>query len=199
MTFVDIILYTGIFVFAVTGALKARAHKMDILGGSVLAFVTAYGGGTLRDLLIGIRVGWMNDNIPLILVAAAVIVVFLFKKNLPAFEKTIFFTDAIGLGMFAAGGIERSLTHGISDAYAVLLGVMSATFGGLIADLLSGRPPSLFQKGELYATAAAIGGVVYILLMHFHVSSNLSLSICVGIVVAVRIISRKKNIALPHI
>lgn len=199
MTFVDIILYTGIFVFAITGALKARAHKMDILGGSVLAFVTAYGGGTLRDLLIGIRVGWMNDNIPLVLVAAAVIVVFLFKKNLPAFEKTIFFTDAIGLGMFAAGGIERSLTHGISDAYAVLLGVMSATFGGLIADLLSGRPPSLFQKGELYATAAAIGGVTYILLMHFAVSSNVSLSICVGIVVAVRIISRKKNIALPHI
>lgn len=199
MTFVDTILYTGIFVFAITGALKARAHKMDILGGSVLAFVTAYGGGTLRDLLIGIRVGWINDNIPLILVAAAVIVVFLFKKNLPAFEKTIFFTDAIGLGMFAAGGIERSLTHGISDAYAVLLGVMSATFGGLIADLLCGRPPSLFQKGELYATAAAIGGVSYILLMHFGVSSNISLSICVGIVVAVRIISRKKNIALPHI
>lgn len=199
MTFVDVILYTGIFVFACTGALKARAHKMDILGGSVLAFATAYGGGTLRDLLIGIRVGWINDNIPLILVAAAVIVVFLFKKNLPAFEKTIFFTDAIGLGMFAAGGIERSLTHGISDAYAVLLGVMSATFGGLIADLLCGRPPSLFQKGELYATAAAIGGVSYILLMHFGVSSNISLSICVGIVVAVRIISKKKNIALPHI
>lgn len=199
MTFVDAILYTGIFVFAITGALKARAHKMDILGGSVLAFVTAYGGGTLRDLLIGIRVGWINDNIPLILVAAAVIVVFLFKKNLPAFEKTIFFTDAIGLGMFTAGGIERSLSHGISDAYAVLLGVMSATFGGLIADLLCGRPPSLFQKGELYATAAAIGGVSYILLMHFGVSSNISLSICVGIVVAVRIISKKKNIALPHI
>lgn len=199
MTFVDAILYTGIFVFAITGALKARAHKMDILGGSVLAFVTAYGGGTLRDLLIGIRVGWINDNIPLILVAAAVIVVFLFKKNLPAFEKTIFFTDAIGLGMFAAGGIERSLTHGISDAYAVLLGVMSATFGGLIADLLCGRPPSLFQKGELYATAAAIGGVSYLLLMHFGVSSNISLSICVGIVVAFRIISKKKNIALPHI
>lgn len=199
MTFVDAILYTGIFVFACTGALKARAHKMDILGSSVLAFVTAYGGGTLRDLLIGIRVGWMNDNIPLILVAAAVIVVFLFKKNLPAFEKTIFFTDAIGLGMFAAGGIERSLTHGVSDAYAVLLGVMSATFGGLIAELLSGRPPSLFQKGELYATAAAIGGVIYILMKQQNISSNLSLSICVGIVVAVRIISRKKNIALPHI
>ncbi|MEJ0106049.1 MAG: TRIC cation channel family protein [Bacteroidota bacterium] len=69
MSFLDIILYIGTFVFAITGALKARAHKMDILGATVLAFVTAYGGGTLRDLLIGTRVGWMNDNIPLLLVA----------------------------------------------------------------------------------------------------------------------------------
>jgi len=199
MSFPEIILYTGTFVFAVTGALKARAHKMDILGGTVLAFVTAYGGGTLRDLLIGIRVGWINDNIPLLLVAAAVIAVFLFRQNILMFEKTIFFTDAIGLALFTAGGIEKSLAYGISDSYAVVLGVMSATFGGLIADLLSGRQPSLFQKGELFATASAIGGIIYILLKHLHVSANLSLSICVAAVVAVRVISRKKKIELPHI
>ncbi len=76
MTFVDVILYIGTFVFAVTGALKARTHQMDILGASVLAFVTAYGGGTLRDLLIGIRVGWMNDPSPWMIVAAAAVVVF---------------------------------------------------------------------------------------------------------------------------
>jgi len=199
MQFPDLILYTGTFVFAITGALKARAHRMDILGGSVLAFVTAYGGGTLRDLLIGIRVGWMNDNIPLILVAAAVIAVFLFRQNIMMFEKTIFFTDAIGLAMFTAGGIEKSLTHGISESYAIVLGVMSATFGGLIADLLSGRQPSLFQKGELYATASAIGGIIYILLKHLDISQNLSLCICVAVVVMVRVVSKKKKIELPHI
>ena len=85
MTFVDVILYIGTFVFAITGALKARTHQMDILGASVLAFVTAYGGGTLRDLLIGIRVGWMNDPIPLVLVASAVIVVFLLLSSQPYF------------------------------------------------------------------------------------------------------------------
>jgi len=199
LTLVDVILYTGIFVFAVTGALKARAHRMDILGGAVLAFVTAYGGGTLRDLLMGVRVGWMNDNIPLILVAGAVVAVSFIKKDLAAFEKVIFFTDAIGLAMFTAGGIEKSLVFGISEIYSVLLGVMSATFGGLIADLLSGRTPSLFQKGELYATASAIGGLVYILLKHLNVTSNISLVVCVVIVVLVRIISRKRGIALPHI
>ncbi|MGC4036676.1 MAG: trimeric intracellular cation channel family protein [Chitinophagaceae bacterium] len=199
MTFTDLLLYTGTFVFAITGALKARAHRMDILGGTVLAFVTAYGGGTLRDLLIGIRVGWMNDNIPLILVGAAVIVVFLFKNNITGFERTIFFTDAIGLGLFTSGGIERSLAHGISEPYSIVLGVMSATFGGLIADLLSGRQPSLFQKGELYATASAIGGVVYLILKHLEIASNICLAVCVATVVLVRIISRRKKIELPRI
>lgn len=199
MSLTDFILYTGTFVFAVTGALKARAHKMDILGGTVLAFVTAYGGGTLRDLLIGIRVGWMNDNIPLFLVAAAVIVVFLFKQNILFFEKTIFFTDAIGLGMFTAGGIERSLANGITESYSIVLGVMSATFGGLIADLLSNRQPSLFQKGELYGTASAIGGIVYIILKKLDVPANICLISCVAIVVGIRIISHKRKIELPHI
>ncbi|MBS1577802.1 MAG: trimeric intracellular cation channel family protein [Bacteroidetes bacterium] len=199
MTFTDLLLYAGTFVFAITGALKARAHKMDILGGSVLAFATAYGGGTVRDLLIGIRVGWMNDNIPLLLVITAVIVVFLFKNNIHAFEKTIFFTDAVGLGLFTAGGIERSLAHGISEPYSIVLGVMSATFGGLIADLLSGRQPSLLQKGELYATASAAGGVVYLILKHLHIGNNICLAVCVAFVVLIRIISRKQKIELPHI
>lgn len=199
MTFTDLLLYTGTFIFAITGALKARAHKMDILGGLVLAFATAYGGGTIRDLLIGIQVGWMNDNIPLLLVLTAVVVVFLFKNNIPGFEKTIFFTDAVGLGLFTAGGIERSLTHGISEPYSIVLGVMSATFGGLIADLLSGRQPSLLQKGELYATASAVGGLVYLLLKHLQTRNNICLAVCVAVVVLIRIISKKRKIELPHI
>lgn len=199
MTLVDITLYIGIFVFALTGALKARTHQMDILGASVLAFATAYGGGTLRDLLIGIRVGWINDPIALWLVAGAVFLVFLFKQNIGSFEKVLFFTDAIGVGMFTIGGIERSLNHGITESYAVVLGVISATFGGLIADLLSGRVPALLQKGELYATAAAIGGLLFIFLRHTSFSQNAAMIACVALVVAVRTISVRKKIELPHI
>jgi uncharacterized membrane protein YeiH len=135
----------------------------------------------------------------LILVATAVIVVFLFKQNILMFEKTIFFTDAIGLGMFTAGGIDRSLANGISESYAVVLGIMSATFGGLIADLLSNRTPSLFQKGELYGTASAIGGIIYILLKHLHMQPAVCLMTSVAVVVIVRIVSRRKKIELPHI
>lgn len=199
MTAVDLTLYIGIFVFAMTGALKARTHRMDVLGGSVLAFATAYGGGTLRDLLIGIRPGWINDPIALWLVGGAVGVVFLFRQNIGRFEKILFVTDAIGLGMFTLGGIERSLAHGVTESYALVLGVVSACFGGLIADLLSGRVPSLLQKGELYATAAALGGLLYILLRHLFLSQNIALLVCVGAVVAIRVVSVKRKIELPHI
>src|SRR5664279_3154971 len=97
MNLLDIITYTGTFTFAITGALKARTNKMDVFGAVVLAFVTAYGGGTLRDLLIGVRpVNWVNDNVALGLVLGATIITFLFKQNFTQFKRTIFFTDAIG-------------------------------------------------------------------------------------------------------
>src|SRR5678815_2203616 len=118
MSFVDIVIYIGIFVFAVTGALKARTHQMDVFGAGVLAFATAYGGGTLRDLLIGIKINWMNDYIALSLVLAAVGIVFLFRRSKSQFSKALFFTDAIGLGMFTIAGIERSLANGVNEVYA---------------------------------------------------------------------------------
>src|SRR5687768_8954509 len=152
MTFLGFITYAGIFVFALTGAFKARTYKMDVFGGIVLAFVTAYGGGTLRDLLIGIKpVNWMNDNIALILVFAGTTFTFLLKENVNRFKRTIFFTDAIGLGFFTAWGIEVAKLNGVNDVYSLALGVVTATFGGLIADVISNVVPDLLRKGELYA------------------------------------------------
>lgn len=200
MNLADIIIYTGIFVFAVTGALKARTHQMDVFGAAVVAFVTAYGGGTIRDLLIGVRpVNWVNDNLALALVVSAVALVALFRINMAKFRRTIFFTDAIGLGMFTAGGIERSLLYGINDGYAVIMGVISATFGGLLADIICGEVPNLLKRGELYATACAIGGVVYILLKDTLLPEDLLLFLCVVIIVGLRILSKRKRLTLPEI
>lgn len=200
MNLADIIIYTGIFVFAVTGALKARTHQMDVFGAAVVAFVTAYGGGTIRDLLIGVRpVNWVNDNLALALVVSAVGMVALFRINMAKFRRTIFFTDAIGLGMFTAGGIERSLLNGINDGYAVIMGVISATFGGLLADIICGEVPNLLKRGELYATACAIGGVVYILLKDTLLPADLLLFLCVVIIVGLRILSKRKRLTLPEI
>jgi uncharacterized membrane protein YeiH len=200
MSFLQIISYTGIFIFAITGALKARAYKMDIFGGIVLAFVTAYGGGTLRDILIGVKpVNWVNDNLALILVLSGTAFTFFLKENLRNFNKFIFFTDAIGLGLFTATGIKVGLLNGLNEIYALIMGVITATFGGLIADILCNAVPNLLKKGELYATACAIGGVSYLLLNKFILAKDLNLFLCVVIVVALRIYSKRKRLMLPEI
>ncbi len=200
MTIIDFLAYTGIFIFSITGALKARTHQMDIFGGAVLAFATAYGGGTLRDLLIGVRpVNWVNDYTGLVLVGTAVIFTFLLRKNANRFKRTIFFTDAVGLGLFTAAGIERSLAMGINDGYAIVMGVITATFGGLIADVISNTVPNLLKRGELYATACAIGGTIYILLDRTTLSNDIRLIICIVLVVGIRIYSKRKMLSLPQI
>jgi len=200
MNLVQIITYTGIFVFAITGALKARTHQMDIFGAAVLAFATAYGGGTIRDILIGASpVGWINDYYALTLVISAVIIVFLFNTDMRKFRRTIFITDAIGLGLFTAAGIDKSMQFGVNGGYAVILGVISATFGGLIADMISNTVPDLLKKGELYATACLIGGVIYVLLQHFGSNQNIDLIGCVVLIVGIRIVSKWKRLRLPDI
>ncbi len=200
MTLLSIITYTGTFVFAVTGALKARKFKMDIFGGLVVAFATAYGGGTIRDLLIGVRpVNWINDYFALGLVFAGAILTFLVKEGVNKFSKTIFFTDALGIGLFTAAGIEVAQNNGVNDAYALIMGVMSATFGGLIADIFCNDVPNLFKKGELYATACAIGGGVYLLLQNTLIDKNINLLICVLLVMLIRVYSKRNRLQLPNI
>ena len=200
MTLLNIITYTGTFVFALTGALKARKFKMDIFGGLVVAFATAYGGGTIRDLLIGVKpVNWVNDYFALGLVFAGAIITFLLKEGVNKFSKTIFFTDALGIGLFTAAGIEVAQRNGVNDAYALIMGVISATFGGLIADIFCNAVPNLFKKGELYATACAIGGGVYLLLQNTLIDKNVNLLICVLLVLFIRIYSKRKRLELPNI
>jgi uncharacterized membrane protein YeiH len=200
MTLLNIITYTGTFVFALMGALKARKFKMDIFGGLVVAFATAYGGGTIRDLLIGIRpVNWVNDYFALGLVFAGGIITFLVKEGVNKFSKTIFFSDALGIGLFTAAGIEVALRNGVNDVYALIMGVISATFGGLIADIFCNDVPNLFKKGELYATACAIGGGIYLLLKNTPIHKDINLIICVLLVLFIRIYSKRNSLQLPNI
>ena len=200
MELVQVIAYSGVFVFAITGALKARKHRMDIFGATVLAFVTAYGGGTIRDLLLGIRpVSWMNDYIALSLVIGAVVIVSVVRRSSIRFIRTIFITDAIGLGLFTSTGIEIAIQNDINSAYAVVMGVITGTFGGLLADILSNTIPDLLKRGELYATASLIGGLIYIMFSKVGIPHNVDQLVCVVLVVAVRIISKVKRLVLPDI
>ncbi|MCU7693941.1 trimeric intracellular cation channel family protein [Haoranjiania flava] len=200
MSTLDIVIYCGIFVFSLTGALNARAHHMDIFGAIVLAFVTSYGGGSIRDIVMDARpINWMNDNLALALVITPVIIISLVKFNFNRLRRLIFFTDAVGLGLFTVAGIDRSAQFGANEPYSLLMGVVTATFGGLIADILCNNVPNLLRRGELYATACAIGGAVYILSKRFVEDSTFSLIICICLIVIIRIISKYKKVMLPEV
>ncbi|WP_447640889.1 MULTISPECIES: trimeric intracellular cation channel family protein [Chitinophagaceae] len=198
MTTLEIIVYVGIFVFSCTGALKARVVHMDFFGGMVMALVMAFGGGSVRDILMGNRVRWLNDNISFILVLGATLSVFLFKRRVIKYRKLIFFMDAIGLGLYTVVGIEVALENHINPPYAVLLGVVTSTFGGLVADVISNTVPSLLKKGELYATASTIGGMIYVTAPLLGIDNNTNMLLCIVFVVLVRIISKWKKLMLPE-
>lgn len=200
MDTLQVITYTGVFVFAVTGVLKARTKRFDIFGASVLAFVTAYGGGTIRDLLIGIRpVNWVNDNVAIFIVLASTVVAFFFKMNTNIIKKLIFWVDAFGIGLFTIVGIQVALRSGISSGYALVMGIITATFGGLLADVLCNKVPSILKPGELYATACLIGGSLYLLMLVYDIQSEFSMLVGILVIASIRIFAIRKKLQLPRI
>lgn len=200
MDAIQIISYTGVFVFAVTGVLKARTKRFDIFGAAVLAFVTAYGGGTIRDLLIGVRpVNWVNDNLAIVIVLLSTIITFFFKLNTTIIKKLIFWVDAFGIGLFTIVGIQVALSNGISNGYALVMGIITATFGGLLADVLCNKVPSILKPGELYATACLIGGGLYLVMLNYHLQTEISMIISILIIATIRIFAIRKKLQLPII
>ncbi len=196
---VDVIDVVGTLVFAISGALAAGEKRFDLMGVAIIAFVTALGGGTVRDILIGAYpVGWMNDYTYLIIVSIGVALVFLFYRKLQYFRKTFFLFDAIGLGAFAIGGMEKALSYGISPGYAVICGMITACFGGVVRDVLCNEIPLIFRK-EIYALAGLVGAGMYLVLDSFHVASELNFPITVTVVAAIRVVAVLKNIGLPVI
>ncbi|MBP9849696.1 MAG: trimeric intracellular cation channel family protein [Flavobacterium sp.] len=200
MDALQIISYTGVFVFAVTGVLKARTKRFDIFGAAVLAFVTAYGGGTIRDLLIGVRpVNWVNDNLAIVIVLLSTVITFFFKLNTTIIKKLIFWVDAFGIGLFTIVGIQVALSNGISNGYALVMGIITATFGGLLADVLCNKVPSILKPGELYATACLIGGGLYLVMLNYHLQTEISMIISILIIATIRIFAIRKKLQLPII
>ncbi|ASG65070.1 hypothetical protein CEW91_02400 [Idiomarina piscisalsi] len=157
----------GVAVFAIAGTLLAFRKKMDGFGVIVLASATAIGGGTIRDLILGLPVFWTHDEVYLytILTAALLTIVWLrFKAYIPM--TTLQIADAFGLAFFAAMGAEKTLTAGFSPFIAVIMGTISACFGGMLRDVLA-RDVPMVLKGELYATTCLVGATVYVLLVPF--------------------------------
>ena len=156
--------YLGDVVFAVSGALTAGRHKMDIVGYVLIGTITGIGGGTLRDLLLGRKVWWINNPDELILCVVASIIAFFFI-NLKNNHRSVVWLDAVGLGAFAVVGCHVGLICGAPFVVAVFMGMLTATGGGVIRDVLTNTKPMILSAGQLYATAALGGSFVYALMI----------------------------------
>lgn len=150
----------GVFVFAVSGGVAAVRREMDLFGVLVLAFLTAVGGGTLRDLILDAPVFWLEDTAALWLCAAGGFVAFFFSKPIDAF-RPLRWADAAGLALFSVAGAAKAAGLGHGIVIVLMMGTMTASAGGLLRDICANRVPLLLLPGELYATAALLGAGVY--------------------------------------
>ena len=159
-TLLAIVDLSSSIVFAVTGALVASRKQMDIVGFMWLGVVTGIGGGTLRDLLLGVPVFWVRDSTPLIACLLASVAVYFTAHLLDSRYRLLLWLDAIGLALVTVAGAAKGLDAGVGPMVAVVMGVLTAAAGGIIRDIL-GQEPSVILRREIYVTASVLGAVAY--------------------------------------
>ena len=165
LSFLSVAALLGTAVFAVSGALAGLRHQMDIVGVSFVATVTGVGGGTIRDLLLGATpVAWVREPTDIVICVACAFGVAAFNRQLTGSRAAaLLYADAGGLALFCVLGAQKALVFGAHPFVAVLFGAMSASFGGVIRDVMCGERPVLFSD-ELYVTPALVGAGVFVLM-----------------------------------
>ena len=193
--FFQIIDILGTIAFAISGVLVALHKKMDPFGVLIIAFVTAVGGGTLRDILIGqTPVSWMQNMTYVYVIFGATVFSIIFRHKINYLRTSLFLFDTIGIGLYTVVGIEKGLSANLHPVICISLGTMTACFGGVIRDILCNEIPVIFRK-EIYATACIIGGATYFLLREFIVDNNFIFVIAGLIVILIRILAVKFKIS----
>ncbi len=196
LSLLDII---GTGFFAISGALSAMNKKLDLFGVFIIAGVTAVGGGTIRDLLIGDQpVVWMKSLVYPVTIFLGYLLAVIFRGRLGYLRKTFFIFDAIGLSIFTIMGVEKGLTFGINPFLCVMLGMMTGTFGGVIRDILINDVPLIFHK-EIYALASLLGGFLFVILYKFNVNDNLIYALTFLTIIIIRMLVVRYNVSLPSI
>ena len=155
--------FAGIAVFAASGALVASRKCLDPVGFALIATVTGIGGGTVRDLLLGQPVYWVNQPSYVVLCVGVALAVYFIAPHIEYRYRTLIWADAFGISLFCVLGASVAIEAGYSNIIAVLMGLLSATFGGLIRDVLCAEIPLILRK-EIYATAAFFGALIFVLL-----------------------------------
>ena len=189
----------GTFAFAISGALVALDKKFDIFGVIIIAFVTAVGGGMLRDVLINAHpINWIGDLNYLYIIFSAVLFTFLFKSKIAHLSKTMFLFDTIGISVFTLLGLQKGLSYDLHPIIAIIMGMISAVFGGVLRDVLTAKIPLIFEK-EVYASACLTGGISYLILNYFKVDENINFIISAIVIASIRAIAVKFHLELPKI
>jgi len=161
MTLLTLFDYCGTAVFAITGCLVAARRGVDIIGFIWLATVTAIGGGTLRDLIIGRDVFWVMQPLYLYLCLAVGVVMFFIAHWIHRHMHLILWFDAVGLALFAVIGTQIALNAGMNIPVCITMGIITATMGGVFRDLLAGEATLIFRR-EIYVTAAVLSSVTFL-------------------------------------
>lgn len=214
-TFQSTVQWAAIVLSALAGVAEARRRDLDFFGALVIAFVVSVGGGTVRDVLLArYPLFWVTSPIyfitVLVVAAIAALIIMRGEKKVPVIEPLVnpmrkamrndqvpnwvIIVDALGLGLWAYLGAAFALQAGASVFVAPVFGVITASFGGVIRDVFFAQVPSIFRRGQLYSTSAAIGAVVYVALFVLRVDPTVSFVLCVIVTFAVRMASVRYNI-----
>lgn len=180
--FIAVLDYLAVAVFAISGALVAARREMDLLSFVFIGTVTGIGGGTLRDLILGVRpVFWVTQPQSLMICIVASVATFWAARLLSSRYRALLWMDAVGVGMYAVTGAHKAAILGAAPVVCTLMGVMTAAFGGLMRDIMCGERSLLFNR-EVYATAAIAGASTYLLLRAFDLPLELQAAggFCVG-------------------
>lgn len=193
-----IIDFFSLIGFSISGATVAARKGFDWFGIAAMAFLTAVGGGTIRDVLIGATPSWIVDPSLCYATVIGVVLTIVFFKFVLKMHKALTLFDAIGISMAAIAGTSKSLDFGASIPAAVILGTVTATMGGLIRDTICNEVPMILQK-EIYATACLFGGLLFSFLMQFGVPEIIASWVAIGTVFITRIVAYKFKVGLPGV
>lgn len=193
-----VIEFLGTFAFAISGIRWAASKNFDWFGGYVVGLATAIGGGTIRDVMLGVTPFWMTNSIYLICTAVALLTVIVFKRLIVRFTNTWFLFDTLGLALFTVAGLQKTLYAGFPFWVAIIMGCITGAAGGVIRDVLINEVPLIFRK-EIYAMACIFGGVAYYLCLLCGLNVEITAIVGFSVVVIVRLAAVRMHISLPHL
>ncbi|QUB46708.1 trimeric intracellular cation channel family protein [Prevotella sp. oral taxon 475] len=191
-----IIEITGTFAFAISGIRHAAAKHVDWFGGLVCGIAVAIGGGTLRDVMLGVTPFWMTSSVYMVCTVLALLSVIVFAKYVERLSNTWFVFDTLGLALFTIAGLQKALALGQPFWVAIIMGCITGAAGGVVRDVLLNNVPVIFQK-EIYAMASIAGGALYWALYALGVEIGITVVSCFLFICLVRFLAMRYHISLP--